>query len=139
MQLGRSLSLATADPASFDGLQGNELHARIAEAATPQHRDRFDQPTDDFRVTASESLWFTNSREFAEQYLQQGLVARLSQLEEPRELIDAAVWAVLSRPAEEDEIALLSMYLNERSERRQDACRQMVWALLAGSEFRFNY
>lgn len=138
-QLARSLSLATSDPKEFDGLTGEQLQVRVAEAAAPRDRDRFDQPSEDFRVPAAESLWFTNSEKFAEQYLQDGLVMRLNQMDEPRERIEAAVWAVLSRPAAEEEIALLAEYLTDRSERPEEACRQMVWALLAGSEFRFNY
>jgi hypothetical protein len=139
LQMARSLSLATADPAALQGLQGDSLHARVVESAAPHRVEQFDQPHEDFRVSASESLWFTNNGEFAERHLQQGLVPRLLQMEAARDRIEAAVWAVLSRPADAQEVELLEAYLNERSDRPEEACRQMVWALLAGSEFRFNH
>ena len=37
------------------------------------------------------------------------------------------------------EVQLLGEYLRRRQDRPVEACRQLVWALLTSSEFRFNY
>jgi hypothetical protein len=138
-QLARSLSLATADPSAWEGAAGEELYRRIAEAAAARHVEQFDQPSDDFRISASESLWFTNSEQFEQEYLQGGLVKRLQQMDDPHARIEAAVWSALSRGPTAEEVDVLQQYLNERADRPDRACRQLVWALLASSEFRFNY
>ena len=50
-----------------------------------------------------------------------------------------AAHAVLSRPAQADEIQALSSYMQRRSDRDAAACQQIVWALLTSAEFRFNH
>ena len=67
------------------------------------------------------------------------LVGRLKQLKDRREVIDTAVRTVLSRPPRDDEAKVFNEYLHQREDRPADACRQLVWALLTSSEFRFNY
>jgi hypothetical protein len=49
------------------------------------------------------------------------------------------VRAVLSRPPTAEETQLLGDYLKRRADRPAEGCRQLVWALLTDSEFRFNY
>ena len=34
---------------------------------------------------------------------------------------------------------VLGAFLDDRQDRPVEACRQLVWALITGSEFRFNY
>ena len=83
------------------------------------------------------------------------LVPQLMKLDDPRQQIDLAVWSVLGRPPTSQEVELLARYLadhstlsaNERARIEQptdaDLARQarehMVWALVAGPEFRFNH
>jgi hypothetical protein len=43
------------------------------------------------------------------------------------------------RQPTDEEIDLLGRYLRQRQDRPVEACRQIVWALLASTEFRFNY
>ena len=57
----------------------------------------------------------------------------------PAEQVELAVRNVLSRPPDEDERRLLCGYLQRRTDRPEDACRQLVWALLTSPEFRFNH
>ena len=52
---------------------------------------------------------------------------------------DMAVRAVLSRPAQPEEIKVLGDYLRRREDRPVAAVQQMVWALLTSAEFRFNH
>jgi hypothetical protein len=47
---------------------------------------------------------------------------------------------VLSRLPSAEETALVSRYLKDRGPKaRAEACRELVWALVSGAEFRFNH
>lgn len=144
MQLAASLRLATTDPGSFpETLKTEEFEKKIegVEAAARGLAGSIEQPRDDFQISVTEALLFSNGDRILKEFLGDtgGLIGRLKQLTEPKEIVDTAVRAVLSRPASEEETKLLTDYLKRRSDRPVEACRQMVWALLAGAEFRFNY
>jgi hypothetical protein len=48
--------------------------------------------------------------------------------------------SILSRLPSAEETARVSRYLSERGPKaRAEACRELVWALLSGAEFRFNH
>ena len=90
----------------------------------------------------AEALLFSNGKRIAGDLLADGpdrLVGRLKQTAAPAELIDLAVRNVLSRPPDDDEVRTLGAYLGQRTDRPEDACQQLVWALLTCSEFRFNH
>jgi hypothetical protein len=46
---------------------------------------------------------------------------------------------VLSRPADDEERALLGEFLQQHADRPVEGCRQLLWALVTGAEFRFNH
>ncbi len=99
-------------------------------------------PRDGFQVSVNEALWFSNNERFANEFLRDSkdrLVGRLTELSDPQEQIELAVWSVLSRAPRSDELTLLGEYLQQRKDRPVDGLRQAVWALLASTEFRFNY
>ena len=52
------------------------------------------------------------------------------QIAAPAEQIDLAVRNVLSRPPDDEERRILVEYLTERTDRPDEACRQLVWALV---------
>jgi hypothetical protein len=144
MQLATSLRLATNDPASFaDTLKPEELEKKIEqiESAARGFAGSIEQPRDDFQISVAEALLFSNGDRILKEYLADtgGLMGRLKQMTEPKETVDMAVRTVLSRPPSEQEMQVLTDYLSKRSDRPGEARRQMVWALLAGAEFRFNY
>ena len=87
-------------------------------------------------------LLFSNSERIQKEILGDAgdrLLARLKQLKERKEQIDLAVRTVLCRPPTAEEAQALEGYLNKRADRPAEALKQMVWALLCSSEFRFNY
>ena len=45
----------------------------------------------------------------------------------------------VTNPSTGEEITLLTAFIDERESRREAALRQVVWSLLASSEFRFNH
>jgi hypothetical protein len=67
------------------------------------------------------------------------LVHRLRELKDPHEQVLLAVRSVLSREPTADEFKLLGEYVNQRKDRPVQGLRQLVWALAASAEFRFNY
>jgi hypothetical protein len=145
MALAVALRLATTDPASFaPTLKPEEFDRRLQglEGSARGFTRMFEQPGDSFQVGISEALLFSNSDRFLKEFLADGgdrLVGRLKQLQDPKAVIETAVRTVLSRPARPEEIPLLQGYLSQRKDRKVAACRQVVWALLASPEFRFNY
>jgi len=145
MQLATALRLATADPSSLPAsLKPDEFEKRIEQMESSARgfaRD-FEQPGDDFQVSVIEALLFSNSDRIQRDLLADGgdrLIGRLKQIKDTKVLVDVAVRNVLSRASTQEEQRLLGDYLKRRAERPVEACRQMVWALLTGSEFRFNY
>ncbi len=144
MQLATSLAVATSSPTNFPATLKPEDFEKRIEGLENQARGlarSFEQPGEHFQVGVNEALLFSNS-ETIKNYLGDGgdrLVGQLKQTKDPNTLIDLAVRNVLGRPASPDEMKLLGDYLARRTDRPVEACRQVVWALLTSSEFRFNY
>jgi hypothetical protein len=143
MQLAMSLRVATQDPASWP-TAAEEFEKRIesVEAGARGLASSFEQPREGFQIGAGEALLFSNSDRVQKELLGDGgdrLVGRLKALKEDKERIDLAVRTVFVRPPTEDEITLLGRFLAQRQDRPVEACRQMVWALLTSTEFRFNH
>jgi hypothetical protein len=144
MQLAASLRVASADPVGLAAGKPEEIERRLEgleNSARGLARD-FAQPTDDFQVSVTEALLFSNSERMQRELLSDAgdrLVGRLKQIKDAKELVDVAVRSVLSRPATAEEQKLLGDYLRQRAGRHVEACRQVVWALLTSPEFRFNH
>jgi hypothetical protein len=145
LQLATALRIATADPATLTGLKPDDFEKRIEslENSARGFASSLDQPTgEEVPIGVTESLLFSNGDKFRAEFLADGndrLIGRLTKLADPAAVIDTAVLAVLSRPATDEERHLLGDYLVRRADRKAEACRQIVWALLAGAEFRFNH
>ena len=144
MQLAASLRLASADPVGLSAGKPDEIERRLEglENSARGMAREFAEPTDDFQVSVTEALLFSNSERMQRELLSDGgdrLVGRLKQIKDTKELVDAAVRGVLSRPASADEQQLLGNYVRQRAGRHVEACRQIVWALLTSPEFRFNH
>ncbi len=99
-------------------------------------------PNEGFQIPVTEALWFSNNLSLQNDLLSGSndrLVGYLKQTESDDKAIVAAFISVLSRtPADEEKVAI-QQYLAARSDRREEALQQMVWALMATSEFRFNH
>ena len=145
IQLATSMWVATLDPATLDDATGTDSDARIEALAGPARAlaDAIARPGEDYQIGASEALLLSNGPALRDLLADGGdrLVGRLVRIKDRRERIDLAVRNILSRPPDIDEVALLDAYLasDGRDDRPVEACRQLVWSLLTGSEFRFNY
>jgi hypothetical protein len=145
MQYATSLHIAAANPDKLPAdMQPEELERRIEsfENAARGIAGALEQPGEDFQVSVTEALYFSNNDRVRNDLLRDSgdtLVGKLKTLGDNRQVIETAVWSAFGRPPEEEEFEALDAYLREREDRRDEALRQLVWSLLTSSELRFNY
>ena len=143
-QLAMALRVATADPVQFEKLKPEELEKKLEamDGGARGMASLFEYPGDDFQVGVSEALLFSNGDRIEKELLTDAgdrLLGRFKQLKDRKQQIQMAVSAILCHEATAEESRALNDYLSRRSDRPAEALRQMVWALLTSSEFRFNY
>jgi hypothetical protein len=141
-QFGAALKVATLDPESISSqVSSSDRDKRLENAAGAGRglNSHFEMPREELQVSVSEALFLSNNKQLIQDLLGGGLVNRLSQIADDESLVDLAVKSVLLRAPTEDEQAVMLEYMATRSDRRQQACQQLVWSLLTNTEFRFNY
>lgn len=144
-QLSLSLTIASGNPQSF---------ARSADAPAwfgPRQNlenqaggfaSLIELPGENFQVSLTESLLFSNNDRLQNDYLRDSgdrLVGVLKGLSDDEQVVQTAYHAVLSRPASPEEVSQFRSYLQQRSDRRVAGLQQLVWVLFTSPEFRFNY
>ncbi len=145
MQLATSLRIATADPDQLGGkVKPEEVERRIEqyENSARGFANLIEQPRDDFQISVTEALLFSNSDRIQKEMLADGgdrLVGKIKLMKDPDAAVEIAIRNILTRaPAPEEKKAMVE-YLAQRGDRLAEGYRQMVWALLTSAEFRFNY
>jgi hypothetical protein len=144
-QYAMTLRMGSASPEQFPAdLPAADLEKRLEglEGAARGMAGLFEQPGADFQVSIDEALLMTNGERIEKELLRDSrdaLVGRLKELNDPAAAIELAGWTILSRPLVVEEQQLLLEYLRKRSDRPVDGYRQMVWAMLASGECRFNH
>ena len=144
MQLATSLKIATSDPQSFENVKPEDLEKRIdaLEGSARGFASSFAPATDDLQIGVNEALLFSNSDKVIREFLADGndkILGRVKAVSDETKAIDLMVRSVLCRPPTQDEQKVLGEYLGRRADRQPEAYRQVIWALISGSEFRFNY
>lgn len=144
MQIALSLRVATSDTSRFATGQPEELDKFVEglEGSARGFASLLEQPGEDFQVGVSEALLFSNSDKLSQELLGDSpdrLIGQMKSARDAREAIQVAVWATLSRSPEQEEVALMEKFVKNRQDRPTEAYRQLVWALLASAEFRFNH
>ena len=142
LQLGASLRVATLDPESIGGnVPLADRNKRLEDSAQSGRglSSRFEMPREDLQLSISEALYLNNNRELMSELLGRGLVDRLVAIQDDGTAMELAFQSVLQRPPDSVEREAIMSYLQMRSERRLQAYQQMVWSLLASTEFRFNH
>jgi hypothetical protein len=142
-QLGTSLKLAVADPASFEKMKPTDWESRVEqlENAGRGIGNSIAQPGDDFQVGVGEALMFSNSDRVIKDLLNDGggtLLARISKAE-PNDAIELMYKTAYNRQPTAQERTALMDYLGRRTDRKSEAYKQVLWALLTSAEFRFCY
>ena len=142
LQHGASLRVATLDPELIGSSVSLEDRNKRLEAAAHSGRSlssRFEMPREDLQLSVCEALYVNNNREVMSELLGQGLVNRLVRLEDDESAIDLAFQSVIQRLPDPEERNAMKSYVQLRSARRLQAYQQIVWSLLASTEFRFNH
>ncbi|HVX11237.1 MAG TPA: DUF1549 domain-containing protein [Pirellulales bacterium] len=146
MQFALSLAIATTNPTEMAQRQEN------AEQWAGRRRDLENQaqglagqieiPGENFQVSVSEALLFSNGPQIEGDYLRDSadrLVGALKAIGDRPQAIRTAFVAVLSREPQAEEVEWCANYLAARDDRPVAAWQQLVWALVNSSEFRFNH
>ena len=102
----------------------------------------FEQPSRDFQVAVDEALFFSNNDRVQNDLVRDGtdrLVGVLKSAETPQ-LAARQLWSVVcSREPTESETQAVIDWFARSPERRVSDVQALVWAVLAGAEFRFNH
>lgn len=144
-QYSLSLRIASSDPFMPGGELSSDEWAQKRESLENEagaFAGRIEQPGESFSVSVDEALLFSNSADVQSNFLNESddrLVGQLQKIEDARELITTAFWAILTRAPNEEELATLQKYLEARQDRRTEGLKQITWALLCSPEMRFNY
>jgi hypothetical protein len=99
------------------------------------------QPQRSFFATVDQALFFSNGGELRSWLapLPGNLCDRLLKLQDPHALANELYLSVVTREPLPDEAAEIERYFAKRPKDRSAAVQEIVWALLASSEFRFNH
>jgi hypothetical protein len=144
LQLATSLKIAATDPASFDTLKPEEFEKRMEqiESSARGFASLIAQPTDNFQIGVGEALLFSNGDRVLKEILTDGAgtaLGRVKTMTEPKQAVEFLVKTAYGRPATAEESKALAAYVEKRKGREAEAYRQVLWALVTGTEFRFSY
>ena len=99
------------------------------------------QPQSEFQTSVHQALFISNGDQIRSWLSPSGdnLLARLTAMSDPRQLMDELFLGTLSRRPSLDEQADVAAYLTGREADRPAALQELAWALVASAEFRFNH
>ncbi len=144
-QLGMALLFATANPERLPSDGKPETWASLVnqyDGRANGFAANIEAPSEDFQVSVSEALLFSNNDRIAADYLgnsQEKLLSQLEKSEDRAAGLQTAAWSVLSRSLNDEELKLLGDYLAAREDRLNEGWKQVVWAFITSPEFRFNH
>ena len=144
-QLATSLKIASTDPKTFENLKPEEFEKKIEqmESSSRGFASLIAQPgMETFQIGVSEALLFSNSDRIQKEFLTDGggtLLARVKAEANPVSAAALMVQTAYGRAITDGETKTLTAYLAARSDRPAEAYRQLLWALIASPEFRFNH
>ncbi len=144
-QMGAAIRMAAAEPSYFSlDLDPAEREKRLEsiDSAGRSLVGRFEMPSgEDFQIGVDEALLLSNNKDLYNDLVgdRSRLLSACQKEEDNLAMIDLLFWNALGRPASPEEEQLILEHLASRPENREQACRQVLWAVLTGSEFRFNH
>lgn len=141
-QYSMSLRIASSSPDSYKPATEEWSKKRDElERNSEGFANQFELPGENFQVGVDEALLFSNSPQFADDFLRDSgdrLVGVMKSQADRGTQISTAYWSALSRAPSADEVAACEQFLAKRTE-PVAGLRQMVWALLTSPELRFNH
>ena len=144
-QLSLSLRMAGQSPEKIKGRVDAEswsIEREKLEKASEGIARQLLIPDAGFQIPVTEALWFSNNLSLQKDLLSSSsdrLVGYLKPLESDDETVTAAFVSILNRTPEKEEKEAIQKYLSKRETRREEGLKQVVWALMATPEFRFNH
>lgn len=144
-QLALSLDIATLHPQALaDALSAETWPARREqlESRSAAIAARIELPEDGFQVSVDEALLFSNGSSIADEYLKSAddrLISHLAAESDCGVSTSQAFASIVCRSPAEEEAAAVAAYVEQRHDRPVEGWQQVVWALLASPEFRFNH
>ncbi|PQO26360.1 hypothetical protein C5Y96_20190 [Blastopirellula marina] len=144
-QYATLLRVATANPDLLGTDQkADDVETRLGnlEIAARGLAQKIEHPGTDFQIGVAEALLFSNNERIRNELLRDSndmLIGKLKKIGDTSELVRMATMSIWNRLPDPDEQAALVGYLEGRADHRDEAIGQMVWAMLTGSECRFNY
>lgn len=146
MQYSLSLLVATANPKNladqFANAEKWSNHRRGMDGQASGFASQLELPGENFQVGVSEALLFNNGQHVQNTYLNESgdrIISALKGMPDKPQMIQTTIWSVFSRPADSTEIEEITKYLAARDDRQVAALQQVVWSMITGGEFRFNY
>ena len=144
-QLGVSLHLVIGNPAQWPAIENTEEWTKrrtdLENQANGWVRE-FEQPAENFQIAVDEALFFNNSGRVQDDLLRDSddrLLGQLKKIEDQSQGIEKLWLAVLNRLPHPDEIASATAWLDRIPDKKDESRKQLLWAILAGPEFRFNH
>lgn len=146
-QYAMSLLIATRNPSHWDQwltrpAEDWKKERSGLEGAANGWANQFEIPGENFQVAVDEALFFSNNDRIENDLLRDSgdrLVGSIKEIDDINSALTAAFEAINSRKPTADELSAITKYLEPRTEDRQAALKQVVWALLTSPELRFNY
>jgi hypothetical protein len=142
MQMATSLKIASSNPVMLPS-ERRQLEERLEalERSAEGVAKYFAQPGDNFQVGVAEAMLFANNETLQKELFEGtgNLAKRLLSEPDATKRAELAVRVVLSRQARPEEVSALAEYMQQRADRAEAACQQVVWALMTSAEFRFNH
>ena len=144
-QLAASLHVSVRNPEQWPAIDATDEWIKrrtdLENQANGWVRE-FEQPGDNFQVAVDEALFFSNSQRIQNEMLSDSddrLLGALKKGENQNQAIEVLWLTVLGRVPQVDEITSANNWLDRIPEKKNESRTQLLWALLAGPEFRFNH
>lgn len=144
-QLGTSLQVVVRSPEQWPPIENTEEWTKqrtdLENQANGWVRE-FEQPGENFQITVDEALFFSNSGRVQDDLLRDSddrLLGQLKKIEDQKQGIEKLWLAVLNRLPQPDELASAAAWLDRVPDKKDESRKQLLWAILAGPEFRFNH
>ncbi|HQX50940.1 MAG TPA: DUF1553 domain-containing protein [Planctomycetaceae bacterium] len=144
-QLGASLHVVVRDPEQWPAIDDAEAwlkrRTELENQANGWVRE-FEQPGENFQIAVDEALFFSNNNRVQDDLLRDSddrLLGRLKKVEDQSRGIEELWLTVLNRSPQPDEVEAAAAWLDRVPDKKDESRKQLLWALLTGPEFRFNY
>lgn len=144
-QLALSLLVAVRNPEQWPSIEQTDEWIKLRTDLENQANNwvrEFEQPTANFQIAVDEALFFSNNERVQNELLRDSddrLLGRLKKSETSQQSVEQLWQTILCRLPHEDEMKFANDWLDRDPQKIDESRRQLLWVLLAGPEFRFNY